>query len=80
MTLWQKLDAATQPGANVTKDAIDQIASGLGYRGKEPILYVMKRAQRLAQMKGRTIKNEADFLYWFNQANGNLAAQFGVAK
>lgn len=80
MNLWQKLDAATQPGASATKEAIDEIAAGLGYRGHEPILYVMKRAQRLAQMKGRSIKTEADFLYWFNQANGNLAAQFGVAK
>lgn len=79
-SLWEKLNDATQPGASTTKEAIDEIAAGLGYRGKEPILYVMKRAQRLAQMKGRPIKNEADFLYWFNQANGNLAAQFGVRK
>jgi len=79
-SLWTKLNDATQPGASATKDAIDLIAQGLGYKGKEPILYVMKRAQRLAQMKGRTIKTEAEFVYWFNQALGNLAAQFGIGK
>jgi len=79
-TLWEKLNEATQPGHSATKEAIDEIALGLGYNGKEPILYVMKRAQRLAQMKGRSIKNEADFLHYFNLAKGNLAAQFGVAR
>ena len=79
-TLWTKLNDATQPGNSPTKEAIAEIAAGLGYAGKEPVLYVMKRAQRLAQMKGKMIRTEAEFIYFFNQALGNLAAQFGIGK
>lgn len=78
-SLWEKLNDATQPGVSV--DLLNDIAQTLGFGPKEePVLYVLKRAQRLAQMKGRSIKSEADFLYWINQARGNLAAQFGVKK
>lgn len=79
-TLWTKLNDATQPGASPTKEAIDDIAASLNYTGREPLLYVLKRAQRLAQMKGRSIKTEEEFLYWIGQAMNNLAAQFGVRK
>lgn len=78
-SLWTKYNEATQPGESATKEAIAEVAAALGYVGKEPPLYVMKRAQRLAQMKGKSI-NEGNFEYWFRQAAGNLAAQFGVKK
>lgn len=78
-SLWTKYNEATQPGNTATKAAIAEVAEALGYKGKEPPLYVMKRAQRLAQMKGKTI-NESNFEFWFRKADGNLAAQFGVAR
>jgi hypothetical protein len=79
MSLWQKLNEATQPG--VHRDVLADIATSLNFGPtEEPVLYVLKRAQRLAQMKGRAIKTEADYLYWIGQARGNLAAQFGVSR
>jgi uncharacterized protein YccT (UPF0319 family) len=78
-SLWTKYNDATQPGPSATKEAIAEVAAALNYAGKEPPLYVMKRAQRLAQMKGQSIR-ESNFRYWFDQAVNNLAAQFGVAK
>ena len=77
-SLWEKLNEATQPG--VARDVLSDIATTLKYTDKEPLIYVLKRAQRLAQMKGRSIRTEEQFLYWIDQARGNLAAQFGVAK
>lgn len=77
-TLWEKLNEATQPGVHT--DLINEVAADLNYTGKEPVLYVLKRAQRLAQMKGQSIKNEADLRHWFAKATNNLAAQFGVAS
>lgn len=79
-SLWEKLNDATQPGANVTKDQIADIAETIGYVGREPLIYILKRAQRLAQMKGKAIKSEADYLFFIGQAIGNKAAQFGVMK
>lgn len=79
MSLWQKLNEATQPG--VSRELLADIGKTLGFGPKEePVLYVLKRAQRLAQMKGQSIKTEADFLYWIGKARGNLAAQFGVVR
>ena len=78
-TLWEKLNEATQPGAH--KDLLADIAETLKFGPKEePVLYVLKRAQRLAQMKGKAIRTEQEFLYWIGQARGNLAAQFGIKK
>lgn len=77
-TLWEKLNEATQPG--VHKDVLADVAHTLGFGpSEEPVLYVLKRAQRLAQMKGKAIRSEEDFLFWIGKARGNLAAQFGVA-
>jgi len=78
-SLWNKLNEATQPG--VHKDVLADIAKTLNFGPREePVLYVLKRAQRLASMKGKRITTEAEFLYWIALARGNLAAQFGVAR
>lgn len=79
-SLWTKLNDATQPGASPTKEAIAEIAQGLQYTGKEPLLYVLKRAVRLASMKGQRIQSEAQFLKFIRLCEGNLAAQFGIIK
>lgn len=79
-SLWTKLNDATQPGANPTKEAIEEIAQGLQYTGKEPLLYVLKRAQRLATMKGQRITTEGQFLKFIKLSEGNLAAQFGIVR
>ncbi len=76
MSIWHKLNEATQPG---NAAALAMIAEELGYTGREPVLYVLKRAQRLAQMKGKAIRTEDDLRFWFGKAVNNLAAQFGVA-
>lgn len=76
-TLWTNLNDLTQPG---NADRLREIAAEIGYTGKEPVLHVLKRAQRLAQMKGKTIVTEEQFRYWFDQAKDNLAAQFGIAQ
>jgi len=78
-SLWTKLNDATQPGGD--KSALADIAIALNFGPtEEPVLYVLKRAQRLASMKGRKITNEDEFLHYIRLARGNLAAQFGVAR
>lgn len=74
-SLWEKLNDATQPG---NAALLAEIAAELNYTGREPVLYVLKRAQRLAGMKGKRINTEAELRFWFAKADGNLAAQFGV--